>query len=49
MDAAHILLGKPWLYDLDIRSYKKLNTHTFMHNDKKDSDDTFPTQNLNWW
>jgi len=35
MDDAHILLGRPWLYDLDIISFGKFNTHEFKFNGKK--------------
>ena len=35
MDAAHILLGRPWLYDLDVTSFGKSNTNTFLFNGKK--------------
>jgi len=35
MDAAHILLGRPWLYDLDMINFGKSNTHEFKFNGKK--------------
>jgi len=34
MDAAHILLGRLWLYDLDVNSFGKSNTYTFISNEK---------------
>ena len=35
MDATHILLGTPWLHDLDVISFAKSNTHEFKFNEKK--------------
>jgi len=35
MNVAHILLGRPWLYDLDVTSFGKSNTYTFLFNGKK--------------
>lgn len=35
MTATHILLGRPWLYDQDVSSFGRSNTHTFMHKGKK--------------
>jgi len=32
MDVAHILLGRPWLCDLDVTSCYKLNTYAFIYN-----------------
>ena len=34
MDVAHVLLGRPWLYDHNVTSYGKENTHTFKHGGK---------------
>jgi len=34
MDAAHILLGRLWLYDIDVNSFGKSNTYTFISNEK---------------
>ncbi|KAK0581717.1 hypothetical protein LWI29_017097 [Acer saccharum] len=34
MEVAHILLGRPWLYDLDVKSFGRANTHMFTHQDK---------------
>jgi len=35
IDAAHILLGRSWLYDLDITSLGKFNTYEFKFKGKK--------------
>lgn len=35
MDVAHILLGRPWLYDLDVCNYGRSNTFSFVHDGKK--------------
>ncbi|XP_057962248.1 uncharacterized protein LOC131153809 [Malania oleifera] len=35
MDVAHILLGRPWLYDLDVSHNGRANTYTFRCNGKK--------------
>jgi len=32
---AHILLGRLWLYDLDVTSFEKSNTYTFLFNGKE--------------
>ncbi|KAF7810704.1 Transposon Ty3-I Gag-Pol polyprotein [Senna tora] len=34
MDVAHVLLGRPWLYDHNVISYGKENTHAFKHGEK---------------
>ncbi|KAJ0980671.1 hypothetical protein J5N97_008926 [Dioscorea zingiberensis] len=34
MDVAHILLGRPWLYDLDVTHHGRANTYVFMHKGK---------------
>ncbi|KAJ0962545.1 hypothetical protein J5N97_027667 [Dioscorea zingiberensis] len=34
MDIAHILLGRPWLYDLDVTHHGRANTYVFMHKSK---------------
>ncbi|KAJ0967944.1 hypothetical protein J5N97_024861 [Dioscorea zingiberensis] len=34
MDIAHILLGRPWLYDLDVTHHGRANTYVFMHKGK---------------
>ncbi|KAI9200637.1 hypothetical protein LWI28_011047 [Acer negundo] len=34
MEVAHILLGRPWLYDLDVRIFGRANTHMFTHQGK---------------
>ncbi|KAI9175167.1 hypothetical protein LWI28_028441 [Acer negundo] len=34
MEVAHILLGRPWLYDLDVKSFGRANTHMFTHQGK---------------
>ena len=35
MDVVHILLGRPWLYHLDVTSFGKSNTYTSLFNGKK--------------
>ena len=35
MDVAHILLGRSWLYDLDMISFGRSNCHEFKFNRKK--------------
>lgn len=35
MDVAHILLGRPWLYDLNVTSSERDNTFTVCHNDRR--------------
>ena len=35
MDAAHILLDRPWLYDLDVISFGRSNIYEFKFNEKK--------------
>jgi len=35
IDAAHILLGRPWLYDLDVTSLGRCNTYEFKWNGKQ--------------
>jgi len=35
IDAVHILLGRPWLYNLDVISLGKSNTNEFKFNRKK--------------
>jgi len=35
MDAAHILLSKPWLYDLDVISFGRSNIREFKFYEKK--------------
>ena len=34
MDIAHILLGRPWLYDLNVIHYGRENTYIFKYNNK---------------
>ncbi|KAF7808269.1 putative mitochondrial protein [Senna tora] len=34
MDVAHVLLGRPWLYNHNVISYGKENTHAFKHGEK---------------
>jgi len=31
MDVAHILLGRPWLYDLDVTNHSRENTYVFKY------------------
>jgi len=35
MDVSHIILGRPWLYDLDVTIYRRLNVCSFVHDGKK--------------
>ncbi|XP_038970638.1 uncharacterized protein LOC113461045 [Phoenix dactylifera] len=35
MDVGHIILGRPWLYDLDVTIYGKSNSCSFVHQGKK--------------
>jgi len=35
IDATHILLGRPWLYDLNVASLGRYNTYEFKFNRKK--------------
>lgn len=35
MDVAHILLGRSWLYDLDVSRFGKSKTYEFKFNGKK--------------
>lgn len=35
IDIAHILLGRPWLYDLDVTNHEKENTYVFSYKGKK--------------
>ncbi|GAV68721.1 hypothetical protein CFOL_v3_12224 [Cephalotus follicularis] len=35
MIVAHILLGRPWLYDQDMTYYGRANTYVFQHKGKK--------------
>ena len=35
MDVGHIILGRPWLYNLDVTIYGRLNFCSFVHNEKK--------------
>ena len=32
MDVGHIILGQPWIYDLDVTLYSRSNPCSFMHN-----------------
>jgi len=43
IDVAHIMLGRPWLYDLDVISIDRSNTHEFKFNEK-DSVETCQAQ-----
>lgn len=40
----HVLLGRLWLFDLDINNFKKLNTYTFAFNGKRIVFDHFLTK-----
>ena len=44
IDAAHILLGRPWLYDLNVTSLGRSNTYEFKFNGKKTVLETCQTQ-----
>ena len=35
MDVDHIILGRPWLFDLDTTIYGRINHCSFVHNGKK--------------
>ncbi|XP_066320349.1 uncharacterized protein [Miscanthus floridulus] len=35
MQACHLLLGRPWQFDVDSVHFGQSNKHTFIHNDKK--------------
>ncbi|XP_066324002.1 uncharacterized protein [Miscanthus floridulus] len=35
MQACHLLLGRPWQFDVDSVHFGRSNKHTFIHNDKK--------------
>jgi len=35
MDVVHYLLERSWLYDLDVISFDKFNTYTFICNGKR--------------
>lgn len=35
MDVGHIILGRPWLYDLDVTLYGRSNSCSFMFEGKK--------------
>jgi len=35
MDVSYIILGRPWLFDLDVTIYGRTNQCSFVHNDKK--------------
>ena len=35
MDVGHIILGQPWLFDLDVTIYGRTNHCLFFHNGKK--------------
>ena len=35
MDVGHIILGRPWLLDLDVTIYGRTNQCSFVHNGKK--------------
>ncbi|XP_066354595.1 uncharacterized protein [Miscanthus floridulus] len=35
MQACHLLLGRPWQFDVDLVHFGRSNKHTFIHNDKK--------------
>lgn len=35
MDVAHVLLGRPWLYDKNATNFGKDNTYVFTHNGKR--------------
>ncbi|KAF7844110.1 putative mitochondrial protein [Senna tora] len=34
MDVSHVLLDRPWLYDHNVISYRRENTHAFKHGEK---------------
>lgn len=35
MDVGHIILGRPWLFDLDVTIYGRSNSYSFVFNGKK--------------
>ena len=35
MDVGHIILGRPWLFDLDVTIYGRTNQCSFVHNGKR--------------
>ena len=35
IDVAHILFGRPWIYDHSVTHYGRQNTYVFMHNGHK--------------
>jgi len=35
MAVGHIILGRPWLYDLEVTIYGRLNSYLFVYNGKK--------------
>jgi hypothetical protein len=35
MQACHLLLGRPWQFDVDSVHFGRSNKYTFIHNDKK--------------
>jgi len=35
MDVDHIILRRPWLFDLDVTIYRQTNHFSFIHNDKR--------------
>jgi len=35
MNVGHIILGRPWLFDLDVTIYGRTNQCSFVHNSKK--------------
>ena len=35
MQACHLLLGRPWQFDVDLVHFGRSNKYTFIHNDKK--------------
>ncbi|PIN09388.1 hypothetical protein CDL12_18032 [Handroanthus impetiginosus] len=35
MAAAHLLLGRPWLYDIEVQHNGRVNTYSFMFNNKE--------------
>jgi len=35
MDIGHIILGRPWLFDLDVTIHGRTNQCSFVHNGKK--------------
>ena len=35
MDVGHIILGRPWLYDLDVTLHGRFNSYSFLFEGKK--------------